>query len=452
MKKPSLRANSLGTAESIIMGIAGSAPAFSIEATAFTLIAIAWVFSPASILVSGLIMFGIAWAFIHLNKLEHNAGTSFAWVSRIFGKTPGFFAGWTLLFLCCIFMVSATVPAANAILLVLAPELVNDVNSVTAVAAMVLTLVSAIVVKWIKLTSYAQVVLTLIEAVILFLIIVLWFYHFSSAPLHPFSWNWFSPFSFDLGTFISASLISVFFYYGWDVTMNLAEETKDPQNTPGRATFWSMIFLMLFFLVFVTLILLGLSTEDIAHYNTNVIFALAEKLLWKEWWYLAIIAVLLSTIGTIETQILQFTRTLFAKSRSGVLHARYSRLHEVWQTPYVAIGIIWAVGIIFLLASSYLPSVNEILQTSISAMGYQICFYLGLTGFACAWYFRDEVKNNFRASLTKVWWPLVSALFLVFVLGYSVFDADRMTNIIGLGGIFLGIIPLLFQRYSFTKE
>lgn len=41
MKKPSLRANSLGTAESIIMGIAGSAPAFSIEATAFTLIAIA---------------------------------------------------------------------------------------------------------------------------------------------------------------------------------------------------------------------------------------------------------------------------------------------------------------------------------------------------------------------------------------------------------------------------
>lgn len=92
-------------------------------------------------------MFGIAWAFIHLNKLEHNAGTSFAWVSRIFGKTPGFFAGWTLLFLCCIFMVSATVPAANAILLVLAPELVNDVNSVTAVAAMVLTLVSAIVVK-----------------------------------------------------------------------------------------------------------------------------------------------------------------------------------------------------------------------------------------------------------------------------------------------------------------
>jgi hypothetical protein len=36
-----LRKNSLGTLESLIMGIAGTAPAFSIEATAFTLIAIA---------------------------------------------------------------------------------------------------------------------------------------------------------------------------------------------------------------------------------------------------------------------------------------------------------------------------------------------------------------------------------------------------------------------------
>ena len=77
-----------------------------------------------------------------------------------------------------------------------------------------------------------------------------------------------------------------------------------------------MIFLMIFFLIFVTLILLGLSDAEIAEYNTNVIFALAEKLLGKELGYLAIIAVLLSTIGTIETQILQFTRTLFAKSRT----------------------------------------------------------------------------------------------------------------------------------------
>ena len=80
MTQKSLRKNALGTVESLIMGIAGTAPAYSIEATAFTIIGITGVLAPASILVSGLIMFGIALAFIKLNKLESNAGTSFAWV------------------------------------------------------------------------------------------------------------------------------------------------------------------------------------------------------------------------------------------------------------------------------------------------------------------------------------------------------------------------------------
>lgn len=76
-------------------------------------------------------MFGIAFAFINLNKAVPHAGTSYAWVSMIFGKTTGFFAGWALLVLCCIFMVSAMIPAANATLLILKPELMNNVHWVT---------------------------------------------------------------------------------------------------------------------------------------------------------------------------------------------------------------------------------------------------------------------------------------------------------------------------------
>lgn len=171
--KTELRKNALGTTESVIMGIAGTAPAFSIEATASTIIATSGTLSPASILSCGIIMFGIAWAFIHLNRLEPNAGTSFAWVTRIFGPQVGFFAGWALLVLCCIFMVSATVPAANATLLVLAPDLVNNVAWVTGVAALWLTLISLVIIKGVKLTSYVQVGLTIIEAVILFAIIIL---------------------------------------------------------------------------------------------------------------------------------------------------------------------------------------------------------------------------------------------------------------------------------------
>lgn len=129
------------------MGIAGTAPAYSIEITTSTLIAAAGIFAPASILICGLIMFGITFAFIHLNKISANAGTSYSWVSMIFGKTAGFFAGWALLVLCCIFMVSAMVPAANATLLIFSPDLVNNVNWVIGIAAVWLTVISLVVIK-----------------------------------------------------------------------------------------------------------------------------------------------------------------------------------------------------------------------------------------------------------------------------------------------------------------
>ena len=54
--KTSLAANSLGLGESVIMGIAGTAPAFSAAATTATLIAAVGILAPASLFYCGLIM------------------------------------------------------------------------------------------------------------------------------------------------------------------------------------------------------------------------------------------------------------------------------------------------------------------------------------------------------------------------------------------------------------
>jgi len=452
MESPTqLHANSLGVTESTIMGIAGTAPAYSIEITTSTIIATAGVLSPASILACGLIMFGIAFAFINLNRALASAGTSYSWVTMVFGKSLGFFAGWALLVLCCVFMVSAMIPAANATLLIFKPELMNNVHYVTVIAALWLTAVSLVVVKGIKLTSYVQVIMTLVEGVILLAVIVMAFIVFPQAPAHAFSWYWFNPFAFSPELFANGALVAIFFYYGWDVTMNLSEETKDPNKTPGRATFWTMIFLMTFFLVFITITLLGLSDDEIQHYNTNIIFGIAEKLFGKTWGYVAIIAVLLSTIGTVETQMLQFTRTLFAKGRGGALHPRYSKLHPRWQTPHIAIFLIWLAGMAMLFVSSYLPTINEILKASIAAIGFQICFYLGLTGLACAWYYRAMMGKGPWQAVTHVVWPASSGLFLFFIALYSIPTFDWVTNVVGMGGIAIGVVPLLLNRKTIWK-
>lgn len=445
-KDHSLATASLNVFESVIMGIAGTAPAFSIEVTASTIIVATGVLSAASILYCGLIMFGITFAFINLNKMNPDAGASFAWVGQIFGSTFGFFAGWALLVASCLFMVSGTIPAANAFLLIFAPEHVNDVHLITLIAGTLLTFISFVVLKGIKLTSYVQVVMTIVEMVILSVIAVASFLVFPHLAEHPFSWSWFSLADFTPALFANGALVAMFFYWGWDVVMNLGEETKDPATTPGRGALWAMSYLLLFFVVFIVIVLLGLSDAEIQHYNTNVIYAVAEKLYGNTFGYLAIIAVLLSTIGTLETSILQFTRTLFAKGRDGALHPRYAKVHAKWKTPYVSVIFIWAIGMALLLFSSYVPTVNEILKYFISAIGFQISFYLGLAGFACAWHYRGKLKSSLWTSLTHVIWPAFSATFLFFIALYSIPTFDLTTNILGLGGIAIGIVPFILNK------
>ena len=116
-----LSKGTLGNTESIIMGVAGTAPAFSIAVTTSAIVSSVGVLSVGSVLFCGLIMFGIVLAFMHLSKITANAGAAYAWVSHVFGPTWGFFTGWGLLVASVCFMVSATIPAASSTLLLLAP-------------------------------------------------------------------------------------------------------------------------------------------------------------------------------------------------------------------------------------------------------------------------------------------------------------------------------------------
>jgi len=128
------------------------------------------------------------------------------------------------------------------------------------------------------------------------------------------------------------------------------------------------------------------------------------------------------------------------------LHHRYSKLHPSWNTPHVAIFLIWIFGLALLFISSYLPTINVILQDSITAIGFQICFYLGLTGLACAWFYRKQLGAGVGRAITHVIWPAVSGVFLFFIALYSIPTFDLVTNIVGMGGIAIGAIPLFLNR------
>ncbi|MDI9314485.1 MAG: APC family permease [Hydrotalea sp.] len=469
MAKNKLATGVLGTFESVIMGIAGTAPAYSLGATAAAIVAAVGVLSVGSLFYCGLVMFGLMYAFIHLNKMDANAGATYAWAGKIFGKTWGFFSGWSLVVASLIFMVSATIPAATSTLALIAPSLVDSTTWVAVVAGLWLTLVTAVVTRGIRHASVAQVTFSILEIIIVVALIIGAFYQYWGKPLHAPSFSWLSPFAFTWETFTKGALGAIFFYWGWDVTLNLSEETKAGRPHPAsKGAFWSMVNLILIYIILMIVILIVLSDEEIQAGGANVLLAVGNKLFPEPWGYIAVIATMLSTVGTIETTMLQYTRSMFAMARDNLFHKRYAAVHPKWETPYFANLSIWAIGLVLIFASSFMPSVSSILEASITAIGFQICFYLSMAGLACAWYYRNKFKDGIWDGMTHIVFPGLAALYMVFVGLYTAYDTQfaepdpenpailvwgiNLVVFVGIGAILLGFIPLLWAKLVRNKK
>ena len=85
-----LHSNVLGLFESSIMGIAGSAPAYSIAATTVTLALVVGLFGPGELFYSGIAMFGVVIAFNYMGKHRQNAGATYVWVRNALHPIPGY--------------------------------------------------------------------------------------------------------------------------------------------------------------------------------------------------------------------------------------------------------------------------------------------------------------------------------------------------------------------------
>jgi amino acid transporter len=443
---PGLRAGALGFAESVVMGVAGSGPAYSVAASTATLVGAVGARAPASLLYCGLIMFGIVFAFRHLNRLSVDAGASYAWVAAIFSPALGFFAGWALIVSTALFMVSGTLPAASATLKLLAPGLVDSQGAVTLVAALWLVAIGAVVAKGVKLSSYLQIAFTLVEVGVLALLFAVATIGFAPPPAHRFAAAWFTGAGFTPARFASGAATALFALSGWDVTANLNEETRDGARIAGAGSLVALGIVALLLIGFNALALWLLSDAEISRAGINIVSAVAQKLLPRPWDYLAVVAVMLSTIGTLETSILQCSRTLFSMSRNKALHPRYGRLHPVNRTPWVATLLITGLGLALLFGSSYLNGIKTVIDASINAVGFQVAFYYGLTGLACAWYFRTAALTGIGRFVFLLVWPLLGVGFCFAIALYSVPNFDLTTNILGAGSIAIGIVPYLWSR------
>lgn len=443
-----LRANVLGTFDTIVMAVAGSAPAYSIAATTATLIASAGLFSPAALLWCAIPMLGIAWAFNYLGRLDVNAGASYSWVGRALHPSLGFISGWALVVSATIFMVAGSLPAGSYTLSLFSASLAANTWASIGVGAAWFLVMAGLVLLGARITAHAQWIMSGIEVAILVVFAVAALIHGGSAAVFSWSWLWgFGHFGGASG-FAASALIAAFYFWGWDVTANLSEETSNSRRNSGLGGLIGVVMVFALFEVFTIAVNVIISQKDIQSDSSNLLNVLGDTV-WPGWGgKLLVVAVMLSTIATLETTLIQVTRSLFAMGRDRTVSPVFGRTHQRWQTPYVAIGVVVVVSLLLFVGSNALGSVGTIVSDAVSAIGLQIAVYYGLAGLAVVVAYRKLLLKSAGNFFFIGLWPLVGALFMLWIFYESLGSLSGTVIGIGLGALALGLFPMGWYWYK----
>jgi amino acid transporter len=425
-----LKTNTLNLFDATIIATSSVAPAYSLAATIAVLFVVVGVASPAAILVSFVPVLFIALAYFYLNRMDPNCGASYSWVSRTLSPYIGWFGGWVQLCANVLFCAAAPLIAGAYTLQLLqsfgwiSADAAGSQFWTAAVGVLWLLFVTFMVVRGIRLTANFQWILLAIEYLIVVGFCIAAFVkviggHPATQPVQA---SWFSPGSLgSINGLAAGAALGVFFFWGWDTAANVNEETKDADTTPGYAGLISMVVLLVLFLFSATAIDMVTKSADLTSIGNNggdILYFFAQGLSSAPITYLMILAVLSSTVATLQTTLLPSSRLSFSMARDGVFPKMFGIVHKSWKTPWIG-TLVTAVLSIIVVASTFIGSVNNVFGNLILEIGVLVAFYYGITGIACAWAFRKVLFTSPSLFFLAGLLPLIGGVFL-FWIGYQV--------------------------------
>ncbi|HYM63260.1 MAG TPA: APC family permease [Gaiellaceae bacterium] len=449
-----LKANAIGFVDALVIGLASTAPAYSLAVVIGLITLVVGPQAPAALLVSFVPMFFIATAFYYMNRADPDAGTTFSWVTRAMGPWAGWLGGWAVCVTGILVIGSlADVGARYTLLLVGWDSAAESKPTVTVFAVLIIVVMTAICILGTELSARIQNVMIIgqVGALLLFAVVALVDVYrgdATDASLRPEA-SWFSPFEIESSNALfSALLVGVFIYWGWESAVNLCEETKDSRSTPGLAAVFSTGILLVTYVAVGTAVVAFAGLELLNEFadDESIFSVLATDVLGSPWDKLVVLAIVTSAIASSQTTIIPASRTTLSMARSGAFPAILSRIHPRFRTPHVATAAIAALAVLWYVPLN-LVSENFLFDT-ISALSLMIAFYYALSGVACAVYYRRELRKSFRNALFMGVAPLLGAGLLAYLFveaTRALADPEQSYS----GGTFLGFGLPLVIGYGF---
>ena len=443
-----LKGGALGLVSTTIIATASVAPAYSIAATLVFVVGAVALQSPAVAVLAFVPMLLCSIGYSELNKADPDCGTTFTWATRAFGPRTGWAGGWAIIVADVLVMASlAQVAGQYGFLLFNAKGIGNNPTSgwVLLVGVLWIVVMTYICYRGIEVSANFQKVLLGIELVMLVVLSVTALVKVGtgSAPpghLTP-SLSWFNPFHIASFSALSSGIIlMVFIYWGWDTAVAVNEETKDKTKTPGRAAILST------FILLVTYALVILSMESFAGIKTtgnglgNVanagdVLSVQGSLVFGTsafgsfLTHLLLLMVLSSAAASTQTTILPTARTTLSMAVYKAIPPQFAKINRKHLTPSVSTIVMGAISIVVYVFFNYSSNGIGIIGDAVIAIGLYIAFYYGLTGFACAWYYRKNLTSSARNLWMQGILPVLGGLILYFLGGWSIWlDYDVATE------------------------
>ena len=227
-------------------------------------------------------------------------------------------------------------------------------------------------------------------------------------------------------------MVSVLWAFdGWADLSFVAGEVKDPRRNLPRALIAGTLAVIVIYLL-ANLAYLAVLPVDEIRTSKLVAADVAQKLLGPVGVAFVATTVMLSTFGTLNGSILTAPRIFFAMADDGLFFRKVAAVHPRFRTPYVAISLTAALGVVFVLMRSFeqLADAFVIAIVPFYALGVASIFILRR---------RSDYDPPFRVPLYP-WVPAMFVLATISLLVNAVVDeGSRVATLVTLGIVVLGI-------------
>jgi amino acid transporter len=482
-----LKSGALGLISTTIIATASVAPAYSIAATLVFVVGVVGLQSPVIAILAFVPMLLTSIGYSELNKADPDCGTTFTWATRAFGPKTGWAGGWAIVAADVLVMASlAQVAGQYGFLLFNTKSIGSNPTSgwVLLVGVLWIVVMTYICYRGIEVSANFQKALLGIELVMLAVLSITALVKVGSGTAPPGhltpSWSWLNPFKIpSFSAFASGIILMVFIYWGWDTAVSVNEETKDRNKTPGRAAILSTLILLITYtlVIFSMQSFAGVGSTGNGLNNVNnagdVLSIQGGGVFGTSGFgsfltHLLLLMVLSSAAASTQTTILPTARTTLSMAVYKAIPRSFAKIHPRYLTPTVSTLVMGGISIVVYVMFNYMSNGIGVIGDAVIAIGLYIAFYYGLTGFACAWYYRRNLTSSARNLWMQGILPVAGGLMLFFLGGWSVWlDYDvatandyTMWTVPGLhwqvGGAFVifvvsglvGVVCFLYCRFA----